>query len=188
VLFTIQSGESMDISEALSLAKFFLPLLASWVIFRFAKRIQVRWLRLSVRTFSSVFVTASAVLVLVVSVAWVGCTERASPIYSPDRRHLAVMTYALQGALGDDYANVDVRSRWIPWATNVYSGLGSWDFKRNTPGDPEVRWLDSAHLLIRYYDDRTGNEGRGGPPAKCLSRAGEVQVVCEHLLSSTSKR
>jgi hypothetical protein len=40
-----------------------------------------------------------------------GCTRRPPPHYSPDRRHLAVISYALQGALGDDYepsVSVDV--------------------------------------------------------------------------------
>jgi hypothetical protein len=37
-------------------------------------------------------------------------------MHSPDERHIAILPYALQ-ALGDDYANVGLRSRWIPWAT-----------------------------------------------------------------------
>lgn len=177
----------MDISQAVSISKFFVPLAASWTIFRIAKRIRMRWLRLSIRTVSSVLVGISAVLVLLVSVASVGCSRYAAAIYSPDGRHLAVPTYALQGALGDDYATVGVRPRWRPWATQVYSGLGSWNFAENKPGDPEVRWLDSAHLLIRYRDERTGKEGRGGPP-KCLGEVGTVQVVCESVLTATSER
>ena len=177
----------MDISQAVSISKFFVPLAASWIIFRSAKRIPARWLRLSIKTVSSVFVGISAVLVLVVSVASVGCSRYAAPIYSPDRRHLVVRTYALEGALGDDYATVGVRPRWRPWATSVYSGFGNWNFAEEKPGDPEVRWLDSAHLLIRYRDERTGKEGRGGPP-QCLGQAGAVQIVCESVVPATSER
>jgi hypothetical protein len=177
----------MDISQAVSISKFFVPLAASWIIFRMAKRIRARWIRLSIRTVSSVLVGISALLVMLVSVASVGCSRYAAPIYSPDGRYLAVPTYALQGALGDDYATVGVRPRWRPWATNVYSGLGSWNFAEKKPGNPEVRWLDSAHLLIRYRDGRTGTEGRGGPP-KCLSEAEDVQIVCESVVPATSGR
>jgi hypothetical protein len=81
-------------------------------------------------------------------------------MHSPDERHIAILPYALQ-ALGDDYANVGLRSRWIPWATNVYSGLGDWDFENNKPEYPGVRWIDSRRLLMRYYDDRTEKERRG---------------------------
>jgi hypothetical protein len=177
----------MDISQAVSISKFFVPLAASWMIFRSAKRIRARWLRLSIRTVSSVLVGISAVLVLLVSVASVGCSRYGAPIYSPDGRHLAVRTYVLQGVLGDDYATVGVRPRWRPWATGVYSGLGNWNFAEKKPGDPEVRWLNSAHLLIRYRDERTGNEGRGGPP-KCLGQAGAVHIVCESVVPATSER
>jgi hypothetical protein len=168
----------MDISEALSVFKFFLPVAASWIVFRLAKRVRWRWLRLSIKAASSALFVAGAVVLILVLIASVGCSRHAPPIYSPDRRHVAVLTYALQGALGDDYANVAVRSRWNPWATNVYTGLGSWDFKKNTPRDPEVRSLDSAHLLIGYYDDRTGKEGRGGA----------VQVVCKSLTPADPRR
>src|SRR5215831_12205744 len=91
----------MDISQAVSISKFFVPLAASWAIFRIAKRIRMRWLRLSIRTVSSVLVGISAVLVLLISVASVGCSKYAAAIYSPEGWHLAVPTYAVQGALGD---------------------------------------------------------------------------------------
>lgn len=87
----------------------------------------------------------SAVLALLVSVASVGCSRYALPIYSPDGRYLAVRTYALQGALGDDYATVSVLPLWRPWATGVYSGLGSWNFAEKKPDDPEVAgWIPGA--------------------------------------------
>lgn len=72
----------------------------------------------------------------------------------------------------------------VRWATTVYTGLGTWNFRSEEPLDPEVRWLDSVHLLIRYRDERTGKEGRGGPP-KCIGRAGAVQILCESIAPVT---
>jgi hypothetical protein len=112
----------MDISEVLSSSKFFLPLVASWIIFRVARRIRARWLQLCVRTVSSALVVVSAAVVLLVSITSVACSRRAHPMYSPDRHHIAILTNVVQGALGDDYANVAFRSRWIPWASNATAG------------------------------------------------------------------
>lgn len=115
-------------------------------------------------------------LVLLLLLVQGACAQHAS-ITSPDGKYVAVVTYALQGALGDDYADVNIRRWWNPHAENVYSGLGSWDFKNAEPFDPEVRWLDGSRLLITYRDDRTGKEGRGGP-AVCRTRIGAVEIVC----------
>jgi len=82
---------------------------------------------------------------------------------------------------------VDLRARWAPWAENVYRGLGSWDFKHGKPFDPEVRWIDNSHLSIRFLDNRTGKEGRGGPP-RCLTRVGAVQIVCESRAAGTTDK
>lgn len=140
----------------------------------------MKWLRISLRTIASVCFVLSIVLVLILTIVLVSCTRHAPPIYSPDGRHVAVLGYAMQGALGENYATVDIRPRWIPWAANVYSGLGNWDFKNDKPRDPEVRWLNNADLLIRYYDDRTLGGGRGGP-AICIDRIGDIKIVCESI-------
>jgi hypothetical protein len=177
----------MDISEAVAFSKFLLPLAVSWMIYRIAKRVRHRGLRISIKTIVSVFFGCSAVLVLLLLLVQAGCSRRVPPIYSPDGRHVALLRYALQGALGDDYATVDLRSRWIPWAETVYSGVGSWDFKNTKPLDPEVRWLDGAHLLIRYYDNGSGEEGRGAP-VTCKNRIGDVQIICERLRVPIAER
>jgi hypothetical protein len=177
----------MDISELWSFCKFLLPLAAACMVYRIARRLHRRWLQVSIKTVASALFVGSVILALLVVLSSAGCTRHAPPISSPDGRHIALLRYALQGALGDDYATVELRSRWTPWAESVYSGLGNWDFKNDKPGDPEVRWLDGTHLLIRYYDDRTGKEGRGGP-ATCLKRIGEVQILCDPVRIPTPKR
>ena len=104
------------------------------------------------------------------------------PLYSPDRRHVAIIIYALQLALGDDYATVRVRRCWVPWATVAYSGPAGWDFKNNKPGDPEVRWLDSVHLLIRYHDYRNGTGG-----SVCRSQIGAIGIICHPITSAGAR-
>ena len=169
----------MDISEILSLAKFFVPAIAACVIFLVAMRVRPQWLRLSIKFFATTLFGCGALLVFGLLVVQASCTRRPPPLYSPDQRHLAIISYALQGALGDDYATVRVRRRWIPWATVAYNGPSGWDFKNNKPGDPEVRWLDSVHLLIRYYDYRNG---RGG--SVCRSQIGAVRIICDRITSA----
>ena len=170
----------MDVSECLRLlAPMVVPVVA-WAVFRIGKRVKRRWLRLPIRAVASAAGSVSAVIVLLLFLAETGCTKHPPPIESPDGHYVAILSYALQGALGADYADVNVRPWWRPYARNVYSGLGSWDFKNGKPSDPEVRWLDRSHLLIRYRDDRTGNEGRGGP-ALCRSRMDGIQIVCQQI-------
>ena len=59
----------------------------------------------------------------------------------------ALLKFIAQGALGDDSGTVDLRRSWRPFAENVYSGLGAWDFARRQPRSPEVRWLDNSTIL-----------------------------------------
>ena len=165
----------MDISEVwFPLGLLSVPACA-WIVCAVAKRIKKGWLRRPIRTMSSAVGVISASIGLVLLLVEAGCTEHVS-IQSPDGYHLAVFRYAMQGALGDDYANVSVRRRWNPFAEQVYWGIGSWDFKNNKPSFPEVRWLDASHLLIRYHD-------RGEPDGRsvCGSQPGGVEVVCELL-------
>jgi hypothetical protein len=165
----------MDVSDIwwyLALAVF-----VAGLIFCVRKLIKDRWVRDLVATITLI---VTGTLVLLAFAITAACTKRAPLMYSPDQRHIALLNYAFQGALGDDYANVDVRSRWSLFPRNAYRGLGYWDFKNGKPLYPEVRWLDNTHLSIRFWDDRTGKEGRGAP-ATCVSRVGDIQVVCEHL-------
>jgi len=172
----------MDISDIWPFAILAAALAA--VIF-FARRfIKPRGLRLSI---VSIYTILTALVVLIDLAIIEACTKRAPLILSPDHRHVALLSFAFQGALDDDYAVVAIRSRRSPFARNAFNGLGFWDFKNGKPEYPEVRWLDNSHLSIRYYDDRTGKEGRGAP-ATCFSQVGDIQVVCEHLRAPTSIR
>ena len=129
---------------------------------------------------ASVAVVFSAIVLLLLLVNEVACEKYSRPSYSPDGKHVATISYLLGGALDDDYAFVLVRSSWYPFADRVYVGLGNWDFKGDKPDSPELQWLDDSRLLIRYLDDRTGTEGRGGP-ATCRNQVGKIRIRCEKL-------
>jgi hypothetical protein len=58
------------------------------------------------------------------------------------------MNYVLGGVFSEDYANIFLRSSWSLNSEKLYHGPGGWDYKRNGPASPEVRWLDNTHLLI----------------------------------------
>lgn len=122
-------------------------------------RVHWRWVRCSINAIASVGFACSVMLVLLMLMIQAGCSKSAPPILSPDGRHVAILHFALQGALADDYAIVDLRARWMPWPENVYRGLGSWDFKHDKPFDPEVRWIDNSHLSIRFLDDVPARKG-----------------------------
>jgi hypothetical protein len=167
----------MDISEVVRFWKLFLPLSAIWMIFRTARRIRFRWLRVSIRAVASSVLVCGLLFVCLLFMFELGCSKHPPSIYSPDGSRLAVLSYILQGALGDDYATVSVRSRWVPWAQPVYHGVGAWDFKQNRPADPEVRWVDRSHLLIRSLFLRREYTA-------CLDRIGDIHVICEALPES----
>jgi hypothetical protein len=172
----------MDISALWPVVKLVLFGTLAVGVFRLCKQVPSRWLRVSLRTMASFLVIGCAICLALLSLGTLACTKFTRPIYSPDGWHVAVLTYVLQGALGDDYARVEIRSTWSPLPKLAYSGLGTWDSRNDKRSSPEVRWLDRSRLLIRYYDDRPGHEGRGQPT--CVSEAGGVQIVCENLWSS----
>ncbi len=177
LLLSLPTG-SIDITDLWRFLTFallpFLPLLS----LIFSGGIRLRWARISVKAIGSLLLIPTGLFFLGMCVFESAGVRHAPPLYSPDGKHVALLWFALQGALGDDYGTVDLRRSWIPFAENVYSGLGNWGFDLR-PASPEVRWLDNSRLLIRYWDDRTKGDGRGGPPL-CKERAATIQVVCEN--------
>jgi hypothetical protein len=167
----------MDISEFSPFMKPMLVPAVAWTVFLITRRVERRWLRLPIRTVASIAGVIGAAVVILLSLFQIACTKHVSPLKSSDGQYVAVLKFSFQGALGDDYANVNVRRWWSPFAENVYSGLGYWDFKNDKPSEPEVRWLDRSHLLIRYPDP-TGNEVLKGLQV-CRTRVGDVEIVCQ---------
>jgi hypothetical protein len=159
----------MDVSVLLPFVNLLLFTAGASAIFRLSKRVHSSWLRIPIKATASILGVMAAGTLLMLLLFEASCTRHATPIKSPDGRYVAVIDYALQGALGDDYANVGIRRRFSPRAQNVYHGVGAWDFKKARPFDPEVRWLDSEHLLIRY---------RMGLP-ECRSQLDQVEIICQ---------
>jgi hypothetical protein len=178
LLLLLPTG-SIDISDLWRFLGFasvpFLLVLGFW-LFRHSK---TSWVRLSGNVALSVLLLPTGLFFLLLCVMESGCTKRVAPIYSPDGKHLVLLQFVLQGALGDDYGDVYLRRSWWPFGDHVYQGVGAWDFAHRQPFTPEVKWLDNSHLLIRYADDWRPNDGRGGP-AMCKNAAGAIQIICEN--------
>ncbi len=158
----------MDISELRGPVGLVLVLAAFVGITLLGKRVGRRWLRSPLRAaaISGATLTTLA-LVLVISGEY-SCTARAPVAHSPDGKHVAILTWSLQGALGMDLASVNVRHSYSPFAENVYSGPGD-----SGGTDPQIRWIDNTHLLIRYHD-------YAGYEQTCTSRVFNVDVICDH--------
>jgi hypothetical protein len=163
----------MDISELRGFVVVLFVLSACVGVFVLAKRIGRKWLRWPLRGTAIVGATLTLFVLALFIFGEYACTARVPVAYSPDGKHAAILTWGLQGALGMDIANVAVRYRYNPFAKNVYSGPGISPIPHSSDIDPQIRWIDNTHLLIRYHDypeyDQT-----------CASGAFDVEVICEH--------
>lgn len=139
----------------------------------FSRRVKNRWVRIPLRLTSSAGMLLGLLLLVAFTFSEYSCTARAPSAYSPDGKHVAVLTWGLQGALGLDMADVSVRHRWSPFAKVAYSGPGD----AGHGGDPQMRWIDNTHLLIRYHD--YGYGPGTGYEQSCLSHVLDVEVQCE---------
>jgi hypothetical protein len=166
----------MDISERFALLRWILIPIGSWIIFRFANRVHRSILRIPIKSIAGVVGVLGVVLVLLLMLMEGACSKYAPSIQSPDGKHVAVVRYVLAGALGADSAIVKIRPRWSLFAETAFSGAGSWNFKENKPYDPEVRWIDASHLLIRYRIDRLEGDAK-----VCSGRVKGVEIVCQPL-------
>jgi hypothetical protein len=165
----------MDISELWIPGIVFLIAFAMAGAFLLGRRVTNKVVRIPVRVTASAGMLCSSLLLALLIFDLYSCTGRVPAIYSPDGKHVAIVTYGLQGALGLDIAAVSVRSRWSPHARSVYTGAGDWGAPFGRRNDPEVRWIDNDHLMIRYRD-----YGRGYQQ-DCQQRVGDIQITCVRL-------
>ena len=163
----------MDISEVWRhLGYFLVPLLALFCLV-ISKRISKVWLRRTARVFSSLFLALSTLVLMLDGCGLVGCTARKPALVSPDGKHVAIVTWGLQGATGADYARVDVRSRYLPWSTRVYRGSGFGPVNAADPGIPEVTWIDAHHL-------RVSSQGNSAARIlECAARVDDISILCD---------
>ncbi len=158
----------------------FLPIISfcllCWCGFYFGKRISLKWLQFLTRAISLGLLAIGSMVGALMIFGEFACRVRVPPIYSPDRKHVALLRYGLQGALGLDMAQVLVRPRWGLIAETAYNGPGSWAIHGDHANDPEVQWIDNSHLLVRYYDYGYGKGS--GYEQTCRAEAGGVEVKC----------
>jgi len=186
-VFALPTG-SIDISDLWRFSLYFLlpvvPLsllaLAMW------GAIRVVWAKYLVGTVSTLALILGSLIFSVLCFAQAGCERRPPSLYSQDHLRLALTDFKGQGGLGDDFATVRVRKTWWPFAEIAFNGLGTWDRKQNKLTSPEVEWLDSSHLRIRYLDDRVPGDGRGGPGV-CVGVAAGIQVLCENTAPANTR-
>jgi hypothetical protein len=141
------------------------------VAFRTAKRLSSPRPRRFVQLGATMGVTLSVILIAGLVWAVHPLTARGPVVYSPDGKHVAVVTWAVGPlVVNDDIATVKVRHWGGIFAAQVFSGPGY----SNDPDDLQVRWIDSDHLLIRY-DKWFGYDYSHA----CTPHVFDVEVTCE---------
>jgi hypothetical protein len=142
-----------------------------FVAFRSAKHLSNPWLRGFVQVGATLGGALSAILLAGFLWAMHSSTVNGPVAYSPDGKHVAVVTWAVGPlVVNDDIATVKVRHRGGIFAARVFSGPGY----SNDADDLQVRWIDNDHLLIRY-DKWFGYDYSHA----CAPHAFGVEVTCE---------
>ena len=137
-----------------------------------ARRIPRRWIRIPASIASSLTVCFAGALFLFLCLSEAGCEKRVAPMYSPDGKHVALVRISLGGALSEDFAEITVRHAWWPFPETAYIGVGGWH-QPTQAAYPEVRWLDSSRLLIRYNPE-------GQKP--CPETVAGIRLICEKMI------
>jgi len=170
----------MDISDLPVSAGALLVLVALLAVFllvsRSAKRLSSPWLRRPVQGGATAAAVLTVISLALLLLANYSCVARGPTTYSPDGKHVAVITWAIGPlAISDDTEVVRVRPRYSPFAKKVYFGPGY-------AGETEylqVRWIDNNHLLIRH-DEWVGYNYDHA----CTDHVFGVEITCAPIESS----
>jgi hypothetical protein len=173
---TLPAG-SIDISELWGFLLIDSMVAIPVLVLVLSRHILSVWLRRTVRAVSSLLVIPASGFVFLACLVQASCTENRPAIYSPDGGHVALLNFYEQGALGADTAVVRVRRSWSPIATKVFSGDGQ-AAKQSIDDSPQVFWLDSSTLVIRFWG------GIQRKQVECTPQATGVTIVCESRVSS----
>ena len=147
---------------------------AAWAFFGVSKHLGDPGFRFFVRLVTSGIGLITGAFLLLAVLTESSCTRHAS-LPSPDRRRIAVVDFAGQGALGDDYATVSVHASWSPLSVEAYHGGGGWDFTNETLKYPEVHWIDNSRLSIRFWGAPLSANGWGCDK----QRIADIEIVCD---------
>lgn len=162
----------MDISDYPPFVFWFLACAVLWLMWLQSKRIERRKLRGVSRTVSGLAAGMLSFIFSLFCLFQLGCDGpvRAPAAWSQDRAHVALLSWGQQGALGADFAGVNLRPARSLRAERVYSASGIHG------EDPKVAWEGPSHLVIHY--DPTYKEAGSGYEVHCSSGAFGVTVTC----------
>lgn len=177
LILCLPSG-SVDVSDLWPFLGFIVVPVSLALGFRLLRGIRVFWLRIGGNIALSALLLLSSASFFSICFVEVACIRRATPVYSPDGKHIALLQFTLRTSR-DSYGHVYLRRSWSPFTDHVYEGLGDWDSVHNTPLMPKIHWIDNFHLVIRYWDNRLPYAGRGGP-AHCKSESTGIYISCEN--------
>ena len=161
----------MDVSETGPYLAALVAPVAVWAGYRLVKLIPWRWLRILGWIGLGWGTFAGGLAVVALLIVETACRIHTAPTWSPSGRHVAILTFYAQGALGADYADVSVRRRWRPVAEHVFTSAGDAPLRDGDRHSPEVRWLSDSRLLIRHG-------GRHVAPNRCGNWIDGVEIVC----------
>lgn len=153
----------MDISEVWRNSGFLIAPLLALFLLRRSRRISTLLMRRVATASASLFLALSALALMLDGCELESCTARRPGIVSPDGKHVAIVTWFLDGA------RVDLRSRYLPWGTRVYRGRGEIPINAADPGDPVVTWTDAHHLWI----------SSGSRALECRSTMDDIAIQCD---------
>jgi hypothetical protein len=157
----------IDISEIWDNFALIAGLLVAVALVIVSLRVGKRWLRNTALVLSSFLFLVFGGLLYLVGCEMVDSNARIPGIFSPDRRHIAVVRWWLPGAVGSDMVHVSIRRVYSPIAVEVETGAAE-------PPDPKVEWLDDHRLLITYW-----GKGEVGHCSHGVGRVDGIEVLCK---------
>lgn len=163
----------MDLSELwrvfLQVGGYVLFFAICGLCFYLTYRLHRRWLRIVLAAVGILLVGIGSIALWFDLTFVNSFTMRGPAIPSPDGRYVAVVYWLTPGALGSDHVHVEVRSRYSPFTTEVFTG-----FAQDPPNDPNVSWIDRNHLLISYSE-----KGTIKPCEPKTNTVKTIEVMCQ---------
>ncbi len=169
----------MDASELFPVVATVLAAVLAAAVAWKMRRIASRALRIAVVGLSSLLAVGAMLVACALVFFDLNYTRHLPSLTAPDGRHMAIATYTVNTGTGVDEAEVAIRTPWNPYAHRIYTGPAHYTPDAATP-EPEVHWLDSAHLEIRFhrYMAADGSTPAASTGQGCASSADGITINC----------